>query len=101
MADGEKFSMKAGAVLPFLSNFGPSKDGTDYLFTTLDMSGKNIEQLNKTIGDEAKEVYRCILSNNNIADPSILKELSNLVHLDLSANKIKNVAIFTVEDNFV
>lgn len=100
MADGEKLVLKPGIVLPFLSNFGPSKEGTDYLFTELDMSGKNIEQLNKTI-EEAKEVYKCNLSNNNIADPSALKELSNLIHLDLSANKIKNVAIFTAEDNFV
>ena len=53
MADGEKLVLKPGIVLPFLSNFGPSKEGTDYLFTELDMSGKNIEQLNKTIEEAA------------------------------------------------
>jgi Leucine-rich repeat (LRR) protein len=41
------------------------------------------------------------LSINNIADPAALKELYNLVHLDLSKNKIKNVSIFTNEDCFM
>lgn len=63
------------------------------------MSGKNIEALNKFI-EEAKEVYYCNLSLNNIPDPSTLKELQNLITLDLARNKIKNIAIFTQEDNF-
>ena len=60
--------------MPFLSNFSMSNDGETFLFTDLDMSGKNIEQLNKTI-EEAKEVYNCNLSSNNIGDPSALREL--------------------------
>lgn len=64
------------------------------------MSGKNIEQLNKTI-EEAKEVYNVNLSMNNIADPSALKELQNIIHLDLSGNKIKNVAVFCADENLL
>ena len=99
MADGEKLVLKPGVVLPFLSNFTISNDGESFLFTDLDMSGKNIEQLNKTI-EEAKEVYNVNLNTNGIGDPSALKELLNLMHLDLGSNKVKNLNVFTVEDNF-
>lgn len=100
MADPtEKLVLKPGVVAPFLSNFAMSNDGESFHFTELDMSGKNIEQLNKAI-EEAKEVYVCNLSVNNIADPSALKELQNLIHLDLSKNKVKNVSIFTNEEAF-
>ena len=95
----EKLTLKAGVVTPFLSNFGISTDGENFLYTTLDMSGKNIEALNKFI-EEAKEVYYCNLSSNNIPDPTPLKELQNLITLDLSKNKIKNIIIFTQEENF-
>lgn len=101
MADpSEKLVLKPGVVTPFLSNFGLSNDGESFHFTECDMSNKNIEQLNKTI-EEAREVYNMNLCLNNIADPGALKELHNLVHLDLSKNKIKNVSIFTGEDCFL
>jgi Leucine-rich repeat (LRR) protein len=100
MADpSEKLVLKPGVVIPYLSNFAMSNDGESFHFTECDMSNKNIEQLNKTI-EEAKEVYIMNLSLNNIADPGALKELQNLVHLDLSKNKIKNVSIFTNEEAF-
>ena len=57
MAD-EKLVLKPGVVTPFLSNFKMSDDGLAFHFTELDMSKKNIEQLNKAI-EEAKEVYVC------------------------------------------
>jgi len=60
MADGEKLVLKPGVVTPYLSNFALSKDGESFHFTTLDMSSKNIEQVNKVI-EEAKEVYTCNL----------------------------------------
>jgi Leucine-rich repeat (LRR) protein len=86
----EKLVLKAGVVTPYLSHFDMSVNGDSFLYTTLDMSGKNIEALNKFI-EEAKEVYYCNLSNNNIPDPTALKELQNLIRLDLSNNKIKNI----------
>lgn len=69
------------------------------MFQTLDMSNKGVEALNKCV-EEAKEVYNCHLNQNNIADPSALKELSNLVHLELQRNKIKTLSVFTSEENF-
>jgi len=95
----EKLILKAGVVTPFLTNFTMSDDGENFLFTDLDMSGKNIEALNKFI-EEAKEIYNCNLSQNNIPDPSTLKELHNLIRLDLGKNKIKNITVFTQEENF-
>lgn len=75
MADaGEKLVLKPGVVTPFLSNFSMSNDGESFHFIECNMSGKNIEQLNKTI-EEAKEVYILNLALNNIADPSAMKEL--------------------------
>jgi hypothetical protein len=46
------------------------------------MANKGVEALNKCV-EEAKEVYDVRLNQNNIADPSALKELSNLIHLEL------------------
>ena len=101
MADpNEKLVLKPGVVTPFLSRFGLSKDGESFHFTECDMSNKNIEQLNKAI-EEAGKVFIMNLSINNIADPAALKELLNLVHLDLSKNKIKNISVFTNEDCFM
>ena len=40
---GEKLVLKPGVILPFLSNFALSNNGEDFIFTDLDMSGKNIE----------------------------------------------------------
>lgn len=86
--------MKAGVVKDFLKDIEMSPDGENFLFTTLDMSSRGVEALNKFI-EEAKEVYNCNLSSNNIPDPSNLKEFQNLIHLDLGKNKIKNITIFT------
>ena len=51
--------------------------------------------------EEAKEVYIINLALNNIADPSALKELQMLQHIDLSKNKVKNVTIFTQDEVLV
>ena len=97
MAD-EKLVLKPGVVAPFLSNIQMSDDGETFFFSELDLSQKNVEALNKAI-EEAKEVLTCNLSFNNIKDPSTLKELKNLVHLDLSKNKINNLTIFTTDED--
>ena len=96
----EKLVLKPGIVCTFLTDFGLSKNGEDFMYLTLDMSNKGVEALNKCV-EEAKEVYTCLLSQNNIADPSALKELSNCVRLELQKNKIKTLAVFTTEENFV
>ena len=50
--------------------------------------------------EEAKEVYNINLSLNKIADPTALKELPNLIKLDLNGNNIKNISIFTQDEVF-
>lgn len=92
--EGEKIVLKAGVVREFLSDLELSPDGEFFLFSTLDMSNRGVEALNKFV-EEAKEVYTCNLSQNNIPDPSNLKEFQNLVRLNLGKNKIKNITIFT------
>ena len=96
----EKLVLKPGVVTPYLSNFAMSNDGESFHFQTLDMSNKNIEALNKAI-EEAKEVYTVNLLGNNIADPTALKELHNIQHLNLAKNKVKNVSAFCMEECFV
>ena len=96
----EKLVLKPGVVAPFLSGIAMSDDGENFLFTELDMSEKHIEQLNKTI-DEAKEVWTCNLSGNNIKDPGALQTMANVIHLDLRGNKINNLSIFTNEELFL
>jgi len=40
---GEKLVLKPGVVTPFLSNFTLADNGEDFMFTDLDMAGRNIE----------------------------------------------------------
>ena len=58
---GEKLVLKPGVVKEHLCNFQLSTDGESFLFTDCNMAGKNIEQLSKTIPEEAKEVYKMYL----------------------------------------
>lgn len=50
--------------------------------------------------EEVKETRRCDLSINNIADVSMLKDMQQLVYLNLSKNKIKALAVFCNDDMF-
>ena len=77
-----------------------SLDGESFHFKELNLANKNIDALTKTI-EEAKEVYYCYMTGNNIAEPGPLKELLNLIHLDLSKNKIKSLTVFQSEENLV
>jgi len=63
------------------------------------MSNKRIEALNKFI-EEAKDVIHMDLSVNNIQDVNPIKDMSNLVKLNLAKNKIKSCAIFANEELF-
>ena len=44
--------------------------------------------------EEAKEVLICNLAFNNIKDPGALSVIKNLVHLDLSKNKVAKLDLF-------
>ena len=82
-----------------LTNYGMTEDGDNFIFSDLDISNKGVDGLNKSI-EEAKDTQICKLSKNGIPDPSFLRELPNLIHLDLSQNKVKNVSVFTNEELF-
>ena len=58
-----------------------------------------MEALNNAIL-EAKHVKIVDLSNNNIIDINLLTQFTGLVKLNLSRNKIKNITLFTSEENF-
>lgn len=63
------------------------------------LSGKRIEQLGKQM-DEAKDVKNMDISNNSITDINPMKDLLNIVRLNVSNNKIKSLALFTLEESF-
>jgi Leucine-rich repeat (LRR) protein len=50
--------------------------------------------------EEVKEVRKCDLSINNIVDVSMLKDMQQLVYLNLAKNKIKALSVFCNDDMF-
>lgn len=95
--EGEKLKLVPGVIKDALSNIRMSDDGLSFVFSELSMPGKGIEALNKCV-DEAKEVYVINFAMNNIADPTSLSVVTNLMHLDLSKNKVKNLSIFSSDE---
>lgn len=95
----EKLVLKPGVVLQFLDNFTSTADGEGMQFTDLNMSNKRVEALAKAC-EEIKDVKNVDMSVNNLADIAPLKDCSNLLRLNVSKNKIKSVAVFTLDDAF-
>ena len=50
--------------------------------------------------EEIKDAENIDFSNNSIADISSCKDLTKIIKLNLSNNRIKNVAIFSQDDLF-
>ena len=95
----EKLVLKPGTILQFLDNFSVTEEGNSMQFTDLNMSNKRVEALAKA-ADEIREVQRVDMSVNNLTDIGPLKDLTKLIKLNVSKNKIKSIAIFTQEDTF-
>lgn len=91
--------LKPGVVASYLSNFSPSPDFESYIFTDLVLNNKRIEQLAKSM-EEGKDVQNADFSFNNIVDINAFKDMQNLVRLNVSNNKVKSLAIFTLDDMF-
>ena len=51
--------------------------------------------------DEIKDVQKVDFSNNGIAEIAPMRELTRIMHLDLSNNRIKNMSIFSQDDAFL
>ena len=50
--------------------------------------------------EEVKEVRKCDLSVNNIIDVSMLKDMQQLIYLNLAKNKIKALNVLCTDDMF-
>jgi Leucine-rich repeat (LRR) protein len=95
----EKLVLKPEVIKKFLSNYDYTADRESMQYLNLIMANKRIEALNNSIL-EAKHVQLLDLSNNNIVDINILQQFIGLTKLNLAKNKVKNITIFTNEENF-
>jgi len=95
----EKLVLKPEVIRKYLTHFDYTPDRESMQYLHLVLANKRIEQLNNSIL-EAKHVLVLDLSNNNIVDVNIVQQLTGLVKLNLAKNKIKNINIFTNEENF-
>ena len=95
----EKLVLKPGVVTQFLDNFSSTPDLESFQFTELNITNKRVEQLNKAM-EEVKDVAIVDFSLNNITDINPMKDMANLVKLNLAKNKIKSLAVFTLEECF-
>lgn len=91
--------LKPGVILQFLDNFGLNADGDNMQFKDLNMSNKRVENIAKAM-DEVTQVQKMDLSVNGIADINPLKDCVNLIKLNVSKNKIKNIGIFATDEAF-
>jgi Leucine-rich repeat (LRR) protein len=100
MADeGEKLVLKPGSVTQYLDGLAQSEDFGNFFFGELNLSNRRVETLAKSM-EEVKEVQRCDLSVNNITDINPLKDMQNLVYLNIAKNKIKALSVFTSDESF-
>jgi Leucine-rich repeat (LRR) protein len=95
----QKLVLKPGSVTMYLTNFMRTNDSENFQFSDLILQNKRVETLAKTM-DEVKDVRRCDLSVNNIQDVAPLKDMQQLMYLNLSKNKIKALTILTQDDLF-
>lgn len=100
MADSdEKLVLKAEVIKKYLQNFDYTPDREAMQYLHLILANKRIEALNNSIL-EAKHVQFLDLQNNNIVDIAIVAQFTAVVKLNVSKNKIKNIALFSNEENF-
>lgn len=98
-AEETKLVLKPGGVKEYLSNFSQSADYETFFFHDLILNNRRVETLAKTM-EEVKEVRKCDLGINNLQDVSSLRDMQQLIYLNLSKNKIKSFAVFCTDDLF-
>ena len=100
MADAEeKLVLKPGGVTQYMSSPMQSDDSETFFLGELNLCNRRVESLAKSM-EEVKETRKCDLSLNNIADINPMKDMQQLVHLNLAKNKIKALTLFTNEEAF-
>ena len=95
----EKLVLKPGAVSQYLESLMQSEDSDTFFFGEINLQNRRVETLAKSM-EECKEVRRCDFSLNNIADINPMKDMQNLVYLNLAKNKVKALTVFTNEEYF-
>ena len=98
-AEETKLVLKPGGVKEYLSNFTQSVDYETFFYHDLILNNRRVETLAKTM-EEVKEVRKCDLGINNLQDVSALRDMQQLVYLNLSKNKVKSFAVFCTDDLF-
>lgn len=83
----------------FLDNLSKTADRECLQFTDIACSGQELEQLGKAM-DEVKDCQNVDFSNNGLADVTPIKDLTRLITLNVSNNRIKTVAVFMQDDVF-
>lgn len=63
-------------------------------------TGQDLEQLGKAT-EEIKDITILDFSNNGLADVTLLKDIPRLIRLNLTNNRIKNMAVFAMDDVFL
>ena len=99
MAEKGKLVLKPGVICGFLEELSTSADKECMQFTTVKCSSQELEQLGKST-EEIKDVTVIDFSNNGLADIGSLKDLTRLVRLNLSNNRIKNMSVFATDEAF-
>jgi internalin A len=97
--EGEKLVLKPGGVTQYLDGLMQTEDCERFFFGELNLSNRRVEGLAKSM-DEVKEVRRCDFSINNISDINPLKDMQQLVYLNIARNKVKALTVFTTEEMF-
>ena len=82
-----------------MGNFARTPDKESFQFTDINCSGNGLEQLAKAM-EEIKDVQNVDFSYNSIAEISPMKDLTRIIKLNVSNNKIKNMTVFSMEDAF-
>lgn len=98
-APPQKLVLKPGVIHGFLENFSVTQNRECMQFLDIVCSGQELEQLGKAI-DEVKDAQNVDFSTNGLSDCAAIKDLNMLVTLNLSNNRIKNVAVFAMDDCF-
>ena len=91
--------LKPGVIHGFMENFNRTSDRECFQFVDIHCTGQELEALGKAM-EEIKDAENVDFSNNSIADISSIKDLSKIIKLNLSNNRIKNVSVFSQDDLF-
>ena len=95
-----KLVLKPGVICGYMENLNFSADRESMQLSQVNCSGQELEQLAKC-AEEIKDVTEIDFSNNGLGDVTALKDIPRLITLNLSNNRIKNMAVFATEEAFM